>query len=242
MQIPMEQEKLSRILPRTVKVDLDTPLETTWTVLAVISGLVCFFILQIGILGGKHSPPDPEMLRYLPYGIGALGLFLLLKRLTDNYYLVDTQRKAIFYHFECAVMRSTSEFLRFSAVDSVVVNGSIHHSKHSRWYEYQIQLVENNGTIHKFSDSLKEDQLGLLNSRAETISKIIECRLFPGESEHTYAISNAGGSKVAVTQSHVPLHTNSIDISNIRLSGTTIASIACFVLAFFCFIFWAALK
>lgn len=242
MQIPMDNEELSKLLPRTVKVDLDTPLETLWNVLAGISGVVCFLFLQIGFIGGKHSPPDPEMLKYLPYPLAALVLFLVFKRLTDNYYLVDRQRKAIFYHFECVIMKSTSEFLRFSAIDSVVVNGSIHTSKNSRWYEYKIQLVEKNGTTHDFSDSLREGQLGLLNSRAETISKIIECNLFPGKAEHTYAISNAGGLHVAVTPSHVPLHNPSMDISNIKISGIAFAFGLLCVLAFFGFVFWASMK
>jgi len=238
----MGDNEFSNLLPRTVKIDLDTPLESAWTALASVSGVVCFFILQLGFIGSKHTPPDPAMLRYLPYAIGAVGIFLVLKRLTDNYYLVDRQRKAIFYHFECVVMRSTSEFLRFSVIDSVVVNGSIHHSKHSRWYEYQIQLVEKNGTRHNFSDSLKDGELDLLNSRAETISKIIECRLFPGKSEQTYTISSDGSSQVFVSPLHAPLNNDSMALSNMQISGKAFAIVILLALAFFGMIFAAVMK
>ncbi|HNW35273.1 MAG TPA: hypothetical protein PKM25_10105 [Candidatus Ozemobacteraceae bacterium] len=242
MQMPMNDEKLSNLLPRTVKIDLDTPLETAWNVLAGFSGIGCFFILQIGFLGGKHSPPDPSFLKFLPYAIGAVVVFLLLRRLTDNYYLVDRQRKAIFYHFECAVIRSVTQFMKFSDIDAVVVNGSVHHSKHSRWFEYQIQLVDRNGKTHDFSDSLKADNLGLLNSRAETISKIIECRLFPGKSEHIHTIAAAGGSQIFIFTSHSPLNAGAADISNIQISWKLAVLVLTAVLAFFGFIAWETLK
>jgi len=242
MQIPSDNQDLDTLLPKTVKVDLDTPLESAWTVLAIVSGVGCFFILQIGFLGGKHSPPDPTVLKYLPTGLLLLGFFIALRKFTDNYYIVDRQRKAVFYHFELAVIRSVTEYLRFSDIDSVVVNGSIHTSKNSRWYEYGILLVERGGKTHAFSDSVREFGLAALNTRAETLSKIIGCRLVPGVSEHALTITPGGASQVIIVSTHTPLNANSMNLANIQISGWIGVLILLPVIAFFGFIFWAALR
>ncbi|HEY9069960.1 MAG TPA: hypothetical protein VIV61_06860 [Candidatus Ozemobacteraceae bacterium] len=242
MQTPMSAEELQRLLPRTVKVDLDTPLESAWTALTMVSAVACVFILQVGFVGGKRTPPDPEFLRFLPWALGAVALFIALKKLTDNYYLVDRQRKGIFYHFDCLGYRSNTPYLAFSDVDSVIVNGSVHHSKHSRWFEYQIQLIDRHGKSHTFSDSLKEAELGTLNTRAETISKIIECRFVPGKSECIHTVETEPGGSVSVSTSHTPLHDPGIELSNTQLSGTTVALVLILVLGFFGFVFWASLR
>ncbi|HOT27125.1 MAG TPA: hypothetical protein PLU72_02975 [Candidatus Ozemobacteraceae bacterium] len=242
MQIPSNNQDLDTLLPKTVKVDLDTPLESAWTALAFMSGVGCFFILQIGFIGGKHTPPDPTFLKYLPTGLLALGVFIALRKFTDNFYIVDRQRKAVFYHFELAMIRSVTEYLRFSAIDAVVVNGSIHHSKHSRWYEYQILLVDRGGKIHAFSDSVRESELAALNKRAETLAKIIECRLVPGTAEHIHDITPGVAGKVNITSAHRPLNANAADLSNIQIPGWVALLVLMLVLAFFGFIAWAVLK
>lgn len=242
MQIPSDTQDLDKLLPITVKVDLDTPLESAWTALAIVSGVGCYFILQIGFIGGKHTPPDPTFLNYLPTGLLALGLFIALRKFTDNYYIVDRQRKVVFYHFELAVIRSVTEYLRFSAIDSVVVNGSIHTSKNSRWYEYVILLVERGGKTHSFSDSVQESGLTALNIRAETLSKIIGCKLVPGVPEHALTITPGGAGQVIIVSTHTPLQANAIDLSNIQIPGWVGLLILMPVLALFGFVFWAALK
>ncbi len=242
MQIPSDPQDLDKLLPKTVKVDLDTPLESAWTALAFLSGVGCFFILQIGFIGGKHTPPDPTFLNYLPAGLLTLGFFIALRKFTDNYYIVDRQRKAIFYHFELAVIRSVTEYLRFSAIDAVVVNGSIHTSKNSRWYEYGILLVERGGQTHSFSDSEREAGLSALNTRAGTLAKIIGCRLVPGAAEHALTITPGGAGQVIIVSTHAPLHGNATDLSNMQIPGWVGLLILMLVLAFFGFIFWAVLK
>lgn len=242
MQMPSDNQDLDKLLPKTVKVDLDTALESAWTALAFVSGVGCFFILQIGFIGGKHTPPDPEFLKYLPHALLTLGFFIVLRKFTDNFYIVDRQRKAIFYHFEFAVVRSVTEFLRFSAIDSIVVNGSIHHSKNSRWYEYLILLVDRSGKTHSFSDSVRESELAALNKRAETLAKIIQCRLVPGSAEHIHTITPGGAGKVNISSAHSPLHPNATDLSNIQISGWVGLLIIMLVLAFFGFIAWSVLK
>lgn len=44
-----------------------------------------------------------------------------------------------------------------------------------------------------------------LNQRAETLSKIIDCRLFPGKAEHIHTISPGAAETVYVTTAHIPL-------------------------------------
>lgn len=241
MQIPSDNQDLDKLLPKTVKVDLDTPLESAWTALAFVSGVGCLFILQIGFIGGKRTPPDPEFLNYLPHALLALGFFVALRKFTDNYYIVDRQRKAIFYHFECLFVKSVKDYMRFSDIDSAVVNGSIHHSKNSRWYEYQILLIDRTGKTHPFSDSLREPELATLNRRAETIAKIIDCRLVPGQVEHTHTIAAGPAGTVNISTASAPLNTPSTDLSNIQISGWLAVLIIMLVLAFFGFVAWVSL-
>lgn len=206
MQALPDPPKLdSETLPRTVKVDLDTPLESMWTFLAIASAFAGLVILQITYFGTEDSPPDPSFIRFFPYAAGALLVFFFLRGLTDNYYLVDRQRKAIFYHFKFAFIRTVREYLRFSDIDSVVVGSSICTSEDSRWYQYQLLLVDRAGKTHPFSDALKEADLKKLNTRAETISSIIECQLVPGRSEHVQAVTVGKDGRIAISSVPTPL-------------------------------------
>ncbi|HOT27121.1 MAG TPA: hypothetical protein PLU72_02955 [Candidatus Ozemobacteraceae bacterium] len=191
-------------LPGTVKIDLDTPLEQLWKGMAFLSLIACIVILFIGYIGGEDSPPDPEFLRFLPWAIGAGILFLFLRRFTNNYYLADTRRKAIYYHFEFGFTRSVREYMRFADVDSVIVNGTLVTTEESKWYQYQLILIDRSGQVYPFSDSLLEEKLGLLNERAATLSKLIGCRLVPGQSEHVHTMTATAGV-VTIATAHTPL-------------------------------------
>lgn len=195
----------SDTLPRTVKVDLDTPLESVWTFLALGSAFACIVILQITYFGTEDSPPDPSFIRFFPYAAGAILLFTYLRTQTDNYYIVDRQRKTIFYHFGFAFIRRVREYLGFSDVDAVVVSGFICASDGSNWYQYQLLLVDKAGITHPFSDQIREDELTLLNTRAKTISSIIECRFFPGRSEHIQTATVDRDGRVVISSVHTPL-------------------------------------
>ncbi len=191
-------------LPRTVKIDLDTPLERLWSGLAFLSLIACLVILCVGILGTDESPPDPAFLRFLPWAIGAGVIFLFLRSFTNNYYLADMKRQALYYHFAFAGFRSVREYLRFSDVDSVIVNGFHVTTEDSEYYEYQLQLIDRGGRIHEFSDRLKGPELDKLNDRAETISELIGCRLVPGKAEHTHTITGQGAA-IRISTVHDPL-------------------------------------
>lgn len=204
MQISEDDQKQGSQLPETVKIDLDTPLESFWSVMTFFSVIACLVILWIGYIGGEDTPPEPEFLRFLPWALGASAFFLILRYFTNNFYLAVRHREAIFYHFEFAFIRSVREYLKFSDVDSVIVNGTAYNSDGSSWYQYQIQLIDRTGQAHYFSDSMKEPRLELLNTRAEAISRIIGCRLFPGTSEHTHTVT-ANGGHVFISTSHKPL-------------------------------------
>lgn len=188
-----------------MKVDLDTPLESTWMFLAFVSAIAGLIILRITYFGTEDSPPNPSFIRFLPYAAGAILLFAYLRKQTDSYYIVDRQRKMIFFHFEFAFIRRVREYLGFSDIDAVVVSGFICASDGSKWYQYQLLLVDKTGITHPFSDQIREEGLTLLNARAETISSIIECRFSPGKSEHVQTVTVDRDGQIVISSIHTPL-------------------------------------
>ncbi len=180
-------------------------------------------ILKIAYLGGKHSPPDPSVLRYLPYSIGAGVFFLIMRGLTDNYYLFDRQRREVLYHFECAVIRWVSTYLPFDQIKAIGVHGSIHASKHSRWYEYQVQLVDQQGQFHPMSDSKHLSELPALNQRAENLARLVGCPCLPGKSEHQLVVSPGNHrGEPSVALQHVPLSHRGITTEALEISFSNI--------------------
>ncbi|HEY9069961.1 MAG TPA: hypothetical protein VIV61_06865 [Candidatus Ozemobacteraceae bacterium] len=191
-------------LPRTVKIDLDTPLEALWKGLAVVALVACLFILHVAYLGDDSSPPDPAFLRFLPWAAGACALFLGLRALTDNYYIADRHRKALFYHFGLAFFRSDTEYLPFSRVDSVIVNGNVLSDEGAKSYIYRIVLIDDSGKEHPFSDAVPESEIEVLNRRAEMLVGIIGCRFVAGKPEHIHTITCEAGA-VRIATAFTPL-------------------------------------
>ena len=205
-------------------------------------------ILHIGYLGGKNSPPHPAILVYLPYAVWALVFFLALRKVTDNYYLFDLDRKLVFFHFECAGLRRITPYLAFDRIKGIVINGKICVSKSSRWYEYRVEVIEQDGQTHPMSDWLRENELSTLNQRATNLARIVDCECLLGKLEHALEIDRQAPDNVSLTLAHKPLHGDvpatvdgSVSLWNIFfgliaafalfLAGTAVIMVIIFVIA-----------
>ena len=201
----MEPNNESGIASRSFKVDLDTPLEQVWWFLTIGAGMAILSLLYIGYVGGKGRPPDPEVLVYLPYAIWALILFGALWKLTDNYYIVDLDRRIVLYHFACAGLRRITPHLLSDQISGVAIDGRINASKNGRWYEYALILVEKSGKTHLMSDWLGKEHIPTLDQRAKSIAEVIDCECLTCQAEHKLVVDTKS-SPIGLTLVAKPLH------------------------------------
>jgi len=177
--------------------DLDTPLESFFKGLTYLAGVVALFLFNEGVFGGKHSPPEPKMLKYIPLAlmIGAISYFL--KTRTNNYYIVNPRKRKIIYHFEFLDFGRESDYLDFADVHCVSVSGSLHRNKASSWYEYQLFVIDRSGVSHHLSDSVKEGR-SEMNKKAKMVASAIGCDFFECPDSHKMVIELGLGQRYMV--------------------------------------------
>lgn len=156
------------------KVDLDTFLETTSGLLAGIFGFAGLMFLFMGTLGGKKTPPDPELLKFLPVLWGAAIFSFIVRRSLDNYYLIDPRQRKILYHFQCLGHTTCSPFLDFSEILTVSATAQYRKIKGSAFFDYLVLLVDKSGKLYKFGDSVSEGR-DVCNEKAERYATLIGC-------------------------------------------------------------------
>lgn len=210
--------------PEAVKLDLTTWLESAWIALAVGSGLGAVVLLKLGLLGGKRSAPNPDLLPFVPVAIALTLVFAFLRYFTDNHYILDGEKRAITYHFKCLGFQSVSTYLTFKEVHSVIVNCAVRTTKHSRWYEYQIFLLDKRGKLHAVSDSKKEDALDGLNRSADTLAKRVGCVLHEGATGARYAVAGKW-RRISVTSTQIPLSRQNAALSPDQIGWVIVGSL-----------------
>lgn len=185
-------------MPEKIKVDLTTPLEYLWVVLAIIALFAAFYFYSEGTYGhySKHSrthyPPQPHMLAYVPYALFAACLSFLSWVFTDNYYILNTRLRKIFYHFKFFGIVNVTEYLSTEQIFAIGVTGMKKHSKHRTWWEYKIVVIDKHGRFTDFSNSSRDDSMYELNSRARGMAAVIGCQFAecPTESNLRVQIEN----------------------------------------------------
>lgn len=169
-------------MPENIKVDLTTPLEFLWVVVGIIALFAAFYLYSEGSYGhySKHSrthfPPQPHLLAYVPYAIFAAFASLVGWLLTDNYYIINTRLRKIFYHFKFFGVTSVTEYLDSSRILAVGVTGVKKHSKHRTWWEYRIVVVDDRGRFTDFSNSCREEGRWELNDKARGMASVLGCQ------------------------------------------------------------------
>ncbi|MEZ7890655.1 MAG: hypothetical protein QMC67_02805 [Candidatus Wallbacteria bacterium] len=188
-------------LPESIKIDLTTSLEQFILAGLIISGIisaVLFFNGTFGHTSGRGSyrhyyPPDPEMLHYLPLAIAAVIFFALAYWMTDNYYILRTEQKKIYYHFKFLFYESVTLFLTCDNILAVGVTGEERHSKHDHWWVYKICIITRKGEMIDFSDWERE-ACGALNAQAKGMARVFQCQFAECPGFATLRVEPAGGS------------------------------------------------
>jgi len=167
-------------LPKNVKVDLTTDLEGGLMGCGCVSLVLSFICLNMGVNGcsDKHGHRTMDPIPFLKYVAGvwlvmSVGSFLS-RLFTNNYYIVNVEKRKIFYHYKFYWNETITEYLSPENIMAVTVRGNHQHNKSSSWWTHQIIVIDNNGVITDLSDT-KQDALDDFNSRAELIAAILGC-------------------------------------------------------------------
>lgn len=145
-------EKKRNEQPSQIKLELKTPLERLFMWLSICSALVLF----VGVVGYLEDGMGPLPISTMSVGLVGLVFFFNLYYNTDNFYVLDLERKQLLYHFKFFFIKKISVAESFSDICAVSVSAKYHKSKHSQWYTYQVVYVNNDGNVYPLSDSERE--------------------------------------------------------------------------------------
>lgn len=137
-------------LPIKLKLDLHTPMEVAFRAMLAISGLITVASL-IAYFGGETGARI-----YLTGGIVLTIISAVLLNATDNYYIIDTNREMMLYHYKFFATEELQDFAPFSSIHAVTVNGrkrsSKRHNRHTTWWEYRAEIILNTGDVFPIDD------------------------------------------------------------------------------------------
>lgn len=143
-------EEIKNILPARFKLDLDTPMESLIKY-AMITGVVIALLGLVGLFSGRTD--------FQPFLLGGIFLAVISAFLfftTDNYYIIDTNKKMILYHFKFMTIESLKDFAPFSSINATSVNGrrktTKNRHRHRVWWYYRAEIVLNSGKVYPISD------------------------------------------------------------------------------------------
>ena len=164
------------------KVDCDTTLERAF----IATGITCvglavavlWFTLRGLIYRSTwrlHLPPSAVPL-LVPGLLAAAGISAALRWLTDNFYLIDSSRHAVYYHFEFLFVRRVTLLLEPQDIDMVIVESRRRRNRRDAWFEYRCMLIATDGRSVPMSNWERYDRL-TSNERAAELAKTLGCRL-----------------------------------------------------------------
>ena len=157
-----------------LKMDPDTVLEIFFPIAAVFTGLV-----SIGAFVMRNN--------VVAFGFVFVTVALIvLWRTTDNYYLIDMDRKNILYHFDCLGFQKVKEVGRFSDVHVVTVDSCPRSRKRDgngrveRWSAYVVTVIFKSGERIRVSNWTSRN-IGENNSVAQGLAERLNADYLPGE-------------------------------------------------------------
>jgi hypothetical protein len=133
-------------LPVRFKLDLDTPMETFFFWMMIIGGIAAI----IGLINTLDGNASAQTL--LTVGVVVAAIAGVLYKATDNYYIIDSEKKMMLYRFKFFTINNLKIFAPFSSIHAATVNGRKQHSKHSSWWEYRAEIVLASGKVYPISD------------------------------------------------------------------------------------------
>lgn len=156
-------------LPTKLKLDLHTPMEVAFRAMLAISGLITVASL-IAYFGGETG-----VRAYLTGGIVLTIISAILLNATDNYYIIDTSREMMLYHYKFFATEELQDFAPFSSIHAATVNGRKRNTKRRHryvsWWEYRAEIVLDTGDVYPI-DNWKEQGFTEARNTAKNLAAI----------------------------------------------------------------------
>jgi len=184
-------------LPENIKIDLDTFLETLLKYLyggCFLISCYLFYVSKFGHYTGRgnsrhYIPPDPSAFPDALWFMAGAFLFFIIALNTDNYYILNTKRKTIYYHFKCLFWKYIKPSLTNDKIFAIAVDCREKHQKSSKWWEYGICPVSNDGKFTELSDFKKDIEnpncLSELNHQAMIMAMAMQCKFAECPEKHS---------------------------------------------------------
>ena len=165
----------------TARLDFESPLELTFLVIAIISGIGVIPLIFV---------PIPKYWLLLPLSLCAFSVFLYKN--TDCTYLIDNMRKNIEYSRSFFGSETKYTICRFDEVHCVTVNGKYIKTKHSSWWAYGVVIITTKGKVINVSDNERE-ALGKANSNGKALAAHLRVDFQPGQRQRNVKVSYDAG-------------------------------------------------
>jgi len=176
----------SILMPEMVKVDIDTPLEQFFTGLWISCLIISGFLFWGGVIGTSsggrynrhYNPPNPELLKYLPWTICLAVFAFIVRQFIDNFYVMNTREKTIYYHFGFFGQTRVSTFLTVAEIAAFGVTGRRQTSRqrhsgfmyssysYDEWWEYMVCVITHDGRVIEFGNFERDSRIAF-NSQAK---------------------------------------------------------------------------
>lgn len=189
MQIDESAGREEKDVTSRIKLELKTPLETVFMWLSFCS----LFLLVIGFIGYMEDGWTSKVMVMVYLGVISVVFFGSLYFNTDNFYILDMERRELLYHFKFFFLRKITVAARFDDINAVTVSGSYHKTKHDQWYSYQTVYVNGDGKVFPLSDPARE-AIGKQRDLASQIAELTGARYVENPPQ-TFASECRSGSK-----------------------------------------------
>lgn len=184
-------------LPERMKIDLDTPLEILF--------IACFVLACIGVfISGGITAESYFDGAGNSYALAVFGAFIVLAVLmrkcwseTDNYYILDTHARKLFYHYRFFSDKKITPAADFDDIECVAVGGIRKVNKGNESWSYYIYAVDKKGVSTYLSNMFTEALIEENNNKIRGMAAIIGCRHLDGEPKKILSISTGGTTKNA---------------------------------------------
>jgi hypothetical protein len=145
--------------------DRDMGLETLWLWGMVLSFLA---LLAGGFMWWEESA---EYWWFVVGGGGGFAVFLALKLMTDNYYVLDFDQRRLLYNGKFLGLKRISKVCSFSSLAGVVVESKKQHGDSGAYWEYWVSLVTKEGKAIVVSETQADPEM--VNAFALDVSVLL---------------------------------------------------------------------
>jgi len=149
--------------------DLDTKLESWLTVPSI-----GFFLLGAFLLAMGH---DPTWVALIPILMAFLGLTLAC--FTENYFLLDPHRQALFYRRKVLFSERITQVASFSEIVAVTMETRRERARHRSWFAHRVLVALKSRKLVTVSDSFIDDPEGA-EHLARRVAESLGVPMVPG--------------------------------------------------------------